>query len=651
MKGFKAVILFITTLSGSLHPAFSQNIAGVVNAYYRVTGINTTTNSLTLASAAGLSPGVKILLIQMKGAAIDNANAATYGDVTTIGNTGNYEFNFVCGVSGNDVLLMFQLTRTYDVAGMVQVVTVPRYTDAVVTDTIKPLPWNASAGTGGVVAIEALNSITLNNPIDASGMGFHGGIYIDHPQPPYNCDFSTNITTYGFANPASGYQTGGSKGEGIVVATAAMQCGRGKLANGGGGANNHNCGGAGGSNYGTGGAGGQRSGEGAFNCHGFYPGIGGGSLSAYGYSPANNRVFMGGGGGAGQGNNNVGMNGGDGGGIIFIKTNTLYGNNELIRANGHAPYRPQLWGLMGVAHTAGGDGGGGGGAGGAVVMDVAGYSGNVTLQAAGGRGSDAGYPPSSGSCFGPGGGGGGGSIWMNAASTPPAVTTTIAGGSNGVGHASATVAACRGQASGAAAGGNGGVLYNFVPSVSSQFICAPLPANGLLHFTGIASAGGVELGWKLRSATGVSGYAVERSADGVTFSPIASLAAAERSYTDKALRQPHAYYRLKIAHNNGSVAYSAVILVQWKTADFRLVSIAPNPATSLAVITIASASGGSCVLEVHNAEGKLMMARPHALQAGINRMAVPVHPLRAGTYFIRIVMGTTSLVKPFIKAQ
>ena len=651
MKRYAVVILFfLSTLSALLgNPVFGQNISGVVNTYYKVTGINTTTNTLTLSSAAGLSPGIKILIIQMKGAAIDNANAASFGNITSVGNAGNYEFNFICGVSGNDVLLMFDMIKTYDVGGLVQLVTVPRYTDAVVTDTLKAAPWNPTSGTGGIIAIEALNSITLTKPIDASGMGFKGGVYIDHPQPPYNCDFSTNITAYGFANPASGFQTGGPKGEGITVGTAATQCGRGKLANGGGGANNHNCGGAGGSNYGTGGAGGQRTGEGSFNCHGMYPGIGGLSLSSQGYSTGNNRVFMGGGGGAGQGNNNVGMDGGDGGGIVFIKTNTFYGNNELVRANGNAPYRAALQSIMGIATTAGGDGGGGGGGGGVVIFDVAVCDGNVTLQANGGRGSDAGYPPSTGSCFGPGGGGGGGVLWVRGPALVPEINTSFTGGANGVGHASASVVACRGQANSATPGGNGNVLFNYVPPASVDFLCAPLPANDLLYFSGKELNEGVELYWKVRNTANVSGYVIERSVDKVRFDAIANLQSNGRSFIDRNVQDEYTYYRLKMLYRDGSVLYSAIILVHIKHNSFQLLSLSPNPATDDIKLLVKSPALFLCTVEIYSRTGQLLLSQKHSLRNGVSQVSIPVEPLAGGVYFIAIRQDDKRIVRSFVK--
>jgi hypothetical protein len=475
MKLYTVLILFfLHFMAGIALPAHAQHISAIVNSYHHVSGINTTTNTLTVDTVTGLAPGVKVLVIQMKGATTDNSNTAAFGNINAIGNAGNYEFNYVCGVNGNDVMLVYALQRTYDVPGMVQLVTVPQYGAAVVTDTLKAAQWNAATGKGGIIAVEARH-LTLTKPIDASGNGFVGGSYVDHPIPPFNCDFSTNITSFGFANPTSGYLTGGTKGEGITAWTAALGYGKGKLANGGGGANNHNSGGAGGANYGTGGGGGQRSNEGAFNCHGANPGIGGLSLLSYGYTLANNRVFMGGGGGAGQGNNNVGMPGGDGGGIVFIKADTLQGNNEFILANGARPYRADL----ADPYAAGGDGGGGGGGGGVIVADVTEWDysgGNVFLQANGADGSYSSYTPSSG-CFGPGGGGGGGVIWVKQAALIPQVQASVAGGANGLISVTTSVAACRGLANGATPGATGDVKFNYVPPAIAGLVCAPLAVN------------------------------------------------------------------------------------------------------------------------------------------------------------------------------
>jgi hypothetical protein len=631
MKLYTAFLLS-TIIPGFFNAAAGQNISGVVNSYHKVTAINTTTNTLTLSSAAGLSPGVKVLIIQMKGATIDNSNSASFGNVTAIGNAGNYEFNYVCGVNGNDVILMYTLLKTYTVSGMVQLVTVPQYTAAIVTDTLMPAPWNATTGTGGVLAIEASSSITLTRPIDASGKGFKGGAYLDHPQPPYNCDFATNITAYGFSNPASGYQTGGSKGEGITNNTG-IECGKGKLANGGGGANNHNSGGAGGANFGAGGLGGQRSNEGTFNCHGQNPGIGGLSLSGLGYSTGNNRVFMGGGGGAGHGNNNVGMPGGDGGGLIFIKTDILYGNNELIRANGARPYRADL----ADPYSAGGDGGGGGGGAGAIIADVNTYTGTVNYEARGADGSYSSYTPSPG-CFGPGGGGGGGMLWIKQASLPGGVTTNFSGGVNGLVSVTASIAACQGSANGATPGASGNYVVNYVPPVSTSPVCIPLPLNDLIYFVGKETAEGVTLNWKMRNPA--LNYSIERSVDKVRFSTIAQVQ--DYDYIDENPPAEFVYYRLKISYADGRKLYSSTILIQVKSkSEYQLLRVLPNP-------LIRCGKQGIAELNVYNAGAQKLFSRRSIVHKGLNQLPLTGN-LPRGAYFLVIAIDGRKLAASFIK--
>src|SRR5580692_10806076 len=186
-----------------------------------------------------------------------------------------------------------------------------------------------------------------------------------------------------------------------------------------------------------------------FDCHGTNPGIGGLSLAAYGYSIAQNRIFVGSGGGAGHENNSVGLPGGNGGGIIILTAPVITSAGNAILANGLAPINPTNINPL----VAEGDGGGGGGAGGTIIINAATVSGSVDVEAQGGRGSDASNFVTD--CTGPGGGGGGGVIWTSGATIPPAITPIVNGGSNGVVSANSGKAACRGAANSATAGAVG----------------------------------------------------------------------------------------------------------------------------------------------------------------------------------------------------
>jgi hypothetical protein len=632
-RWLSAVFIFLLLQAVDLR---AQNISGVVNAYYKVTAINVAPATLTLTTTAGLTPGMKVVIMQMKGATIDITNTATFGNITAINNAGNYEVNTICSIAGNDVLLKYALLKSYTVTGLVQLITLPSYTDAVVTGNITATPWDIAAGTGGVIAIESTNTLTLSASIDASDAGFRGATYLDFPIPPNDCNFTNNISDYAIPNPTlNPFTNGDRKGEGITLGNASYELGRGKLANGGGGGNNHNSGGAGGGNGGAGGGGGQRSNEGAFNCHGQFPGIGGLSLQTNGYSVANNKIFMGGGGGAGQGNNDVGENGGNGGGIVIIITNDLIGNNNIIAANGSRPFRATL----ADPYSAGGDGGGGGGAGGAVILSVNNYTGNVQVQATGGRGSDASNAPSSG-CFGPGGGGGGGVIWVSGAAVNPLITSNITSGTNGLISNSTSVVACRGLANSAAPGANGIVISNYSLPVANSVLCIPLPVNELMMFRAEEKERDVQVYWKMSDVSMIQQFVLERSTDLNHFISIATIKrSSDLQYTFADVAPPYGvlYYRLKVYYVDGRIAYSAVVKLNRKEPDgLTLLSVSPNPTAGRVNLLLQASYQMHLSIAIYNSKGQKLISLVKQVQKGITQQLIDMQSLPAGIYFLRI---------------
>ena len=643
-KRFAAVIL---SLIFPVAFCTAQNISGQVNAYYSVTAINTAPARVTLTSTAGLTPGTRVIIMQMKGATIDVTNTANFGNINAINNAGNYEINTVCSISGNDVLLQYAFLRSYTVSGLVQLITLPVYVDAVVTDKIIPAPWNPVTGTGGVVAFQS-STLTLLDSIDASGAGFNGATYMDFPIPPYDCNFATNISDYAISNPTPNALTHGArKGEGVAIGNASYELGRGKLANGGGGGNNHNIGGGGGGNWGAGGVGGQRSNEGAFNCHGQFPGIGGLSLQTQGYSIGTNKIFMGGGGGAGEGNNNVGMHGANGGGIVIIITGTLTGNNNVIAANGARPYRAGL----ADPYSAGGDGGGGGGAGGTVIMEVSNYTGNVQVQAMGGRGSDASYTPSPG-CFGPGGGGGGGVIWVKGASVNPLITSSVTGGANGLISVTTSVAACRGLANGASPGVNGTVQANYPLPVANSLLCIPLPIDELLSFKYKEKPSSIELNWKLSDVNRIKAFELERSFDRNNFITLTRInkQGFNYSFIDEDPTSRLVYYRLKTFYLDGDVAYSEMLTILRNYGqNFQLISVSPNPTNENSYLLIESDKQVHLTIELYNSIGKRIFSERRMVNKGLSKLPINLSNLHAGAYYLKLTQSGKSIVKPIIK--
>ncbi|WP_165841223.1 DUF11 domain-containing protein [Comamonas sp. JNW] len=438
------------------------------------------------AGAAGktLAANDLLLVIQMQDASINAVNSSAYGNSgsggqgsTSVGSSGLYEFVKVVSVSGSTVTFSPALTNTYRNAVATttsgqktyQVVRVPQYTSASVSGVTAPA-WNGA--TGGVVAIDARDTLTLNGAtvesqanraIFLAGKGFRGAVGSNGSVQGSREDWMGTYATAGggggkgegiagtpryMANKVTNY---GSKTVNAVAANGITSVdnsvegypggsrARGAPGNAGGGGadgapsgtNNgqFNSGGGGGGNYAAGGVGGR-----PWN----YPLVDSGGRGGGGYvgTTAFNRIFLGGGGGAGGTNDGTADNtaysnngiacsdtggrcssGASGGGIVILRAQNLAGTG-VIDVRGANGYNVQN------------DAAGGGGAGGSVVIHTL-EGGSAVIDASGGDGGNAwaGNQTNAGNRHGPGGGGGGGFIAFSPSSM--VVTTTINGGTPG----------------------------------------------------------------------------------------------------------------------------------------------------------------------------------------------------------------------------
>ncbi len=374
-----------------------------------------------------------------------------------------------------------------------QVVRVPQYARATVTADLTVQGWNGS--TGGILAMDVAGDLTLTNrTINGNGRGFRGGGSVNGDAhnttctanwnpPPASCQHYRQPIDLPGSTGTSGYW-GGAKGEGIsgtpgrlysnynTVHVAGVNgtdgypngdMGRGAPGNAGGGGNAHNAGGGGGANGGAGGNGGNSwNASTAGNVGHRIGGFGGApSWTAVGGVTVN-RLFLGGGGGAGDlgGNGNAvpAGSGGAGGALVILHASRIVGGAAVINVNGEAGQN--------VTTT---DGTGAGGAGGTVVVKAISLSGALTVNANGGAGGN--YTVAGAEQDGAGGGGGGGMLITNLV-----VTFNAAGGAAGTSAstncAPAAPAADCGQRPGSASPGSSGYAV-FAPGVRTGYECMP----------------------------------------------------------------------------------------------------------------------------------------------------------------------------------
>lgn len=375
-----------------LHSLFllsqTPQISGIINRYTAVSAVDTCSGRLSISDTTGFRKGDAALLIQMQGASINTGNNAQYGSILAMNDAGRFERVIVDSVAAGAVYVAERLIYGFSQPAGLQLVRISQFNDVIVNDTLRAKPWDGV--TGGVLALEASGTLTLNAPVWVSGAGFRGGG--DFVAANNNCNWFTQQNQFVYA---SGDWRGGFKGEGIAQAIAGQELGRGPRANGGGGGNDHNAGGGGGGNISAGGNGGNNADPNPIGCNGYFPGLGGAAPAT-----AVDRLFMGGGGGAGHANNLLRSRGGRGGGIVFIRAGSINGAKTEIFANGeHGSHSFD-------------DGAGGGGGGGSIWLSINTPNPALLLSANGGRGGNA----DNGNvdrCMGPGGGGSGGRILCN----------------------------------------------------------------------------------------------------------------------------------------------------------------------------------------------------------------------------------------------
>lgn len=590
----------------------TTDISGIVNTYHKVIEIIPAKACVRVADISGLDVNSIVMLVQMKGAAINTTNTSAFGDTTTLNGAGNYEIGTVCYIIGDSVFLFHNLLNSYDVSSKVQLVQFGEYYSANVVDTVKAASWDSAAGTGGVIAIFCDQDLTLNKPIYADSSGYSGGAFI---QSNGTCSDLTPANSYIYNASTTVPQNGAYKGEGVATVTAAQSGGRGAPANAGGGGNNHNNSGGGGANLTQGGIGGGNSSSGVA-CTVTRRGEAGKAMSSWN----GQKIFMGGGAGAGHSNNGLTIvNGGNGAGLIFIWANNLIGNGELITAKG------------GTGGNSQSDGAGGGGAGGTIIMHVSNYTGAVSIRADGGSGGASENGGNLNRCFGGGGGGSGGAIYFTGAL--PATTNTVTGGAAGV--ETNRDASCAVTAQDAAAGITGQIFssYTFSRSTDPAGYCKLLLPSKLLYFRAALLEKKVRLSWEILNPELVNNFTIERKNTNNQWIPVSVITSndSQQQYAiiDNNPAAGYNQYRLRITEKNSSIAYSAI---QQVYVDFtkNIFIVYPNPASDK--ITVRGIFNNSSSLRLSDITGKIILQK----QLIYNSTEIILPFLSPGIYLLQV---------------
>ncbi|MCC5930475.1 MAG: hypothetical protein JJU28_14605 [Cyclobacteriaceae bacterium] len=604
-----------------------KNISGIINSYARVTNITET--HITIDQVQGnildFHPGKKMMILQMKGATMQQESNNGYGNIVNIGGCGLHEFLVAEGLSGTGPtydILYADLIHTYSTEALVQVISVPIYQNVNISSPLTAVNWNPSTGTGGVLALEVSGTLSLNADIDVSGKGFRGGV------KGGSSGANNNATTI-----KSSSNEFGMKGESISLIVSGENYAKGKHATGGGGGNTHNGGGGGGGNSTAGGNGGNGWSGAGVNAN--TGGIGGASID---YSIHKQRIMLGGGGGSGQQNNNAGGSGGNGGGIIVIRAGNITTTEAAsisIRANGTH------------GENAGNDGAGGGGAGGTIKIESTKWSAgqHLHIQANGGHGGSV----ANSAAHGSGGGGGIGIIQLK--SPIPDHNNIRVASSPGTNGRDCNLTDCTSSGT-----------SPMTPLDNDEIITGivffgdltGLPVS-LLNFSAIQSNQHIILYWTTSCEINNDYFTLEKSLDGKNFQPLKNIPGKgstrleqKYNFTDENPNQCNNYYRLSQTDFDGTQHFFPLIWVQGiqKTmSDLQIICVFPNRFHRELKINFYSAHEGEIELNFLNLRGENIFQYYFSALEGINQITFTEGHLLGEDIYIIYLRSAQALSK------
>ena len=170
------------------------------------------------------------------------------------------------------------------------------------------------------------------------------------------------------------------------------------------------------------------------------------------------------------------------------------------------------------------------------------------------------------------------------------------------------------------------------------FDAAILPVK-LVNFTATKKEIASLLNWATTQEINSKHFVIERSADGIVYTALATVLAAGNSFITKNYtfidEKPHAgnnYYRLKMVDNDGKFEYSPVRIVNFATTVS--VKVLPNPATDFINIVVEAPLFKSLNYQLTDKLGKVLKIG----NSTSNIVKVPTTSLARGIYQLKVLV-------------
>ncbi|UOQ78006.1 hypothetical protein MUN84_05120 [Hymenobacter sp. 5516J-16] len=171
---------------------------------------------------------------------------------------------------------------------------------------------------------------------------------------------------------------------------------------------------------------------------------------------------------------------------------------------------------------------------------------------------------------------------------------------------------------------------------------SPLPVQ-LVSFTARSQGNRVQLNWATATELNAATFTVERSADGTSFQPVATVRAAGNSTTarsyqsaDVSPRPGTTYYRLRQTDLDGTVAYSQVVPVEVKAGNVaqQVMTVYGNQSA----VTVELETSGVCqAIRIMDSMGRVLRTEqmPAGLTGAFSWQVTLGRPVLGGVYIVQ----------------
>ena len=178
----------------------------------------------------------------------------------------------------------------------------------------------------------------------------------------------------------------------------------------------------------------------------------------------------------------------------------------------------------------------------------------------------------------------------------------------------------------------------------------------ILEFKGWITDDDAILSWKTDQESNTDKFIVERSINGMQYSPVGSVTSANTpgvhnyAFTDdniNSLGTDIVYYRLKQIDIDGHYTYSKIVTLPLRSKG-RLM-LYPNPATTQVNLTLSVKRKEKLHYHVYDNAGRMILQQSTDVLAGVNSLPLDIGKLSSGVYYLSLFSNSLYERLQFVK--